>query len=95
MITQLLMIQIHGLKAVHPCRFGCEEQVEYLARVMRRWDEDGIVDGNASRLGEFIIKVFTSGLASSSCLSTDSWLISRLVCFLMPNIQQTNRIGVT
>jgi hypothetical protein len=36
----------------HPTR-----QVEVLSRVMRKWDDDGVPDEEASNLGEFIYKV--------------------------------------
>jgi hypothetical protein len=33
------------------------EEVEIVARVCRKWDEDGIPDQEASDLGELILKV--------------------------------------
>jgi hypothetical protein len=43
------------LKKVY--RFRDVRQVSLLCREMRRWDEDGIPDPEASQFGEFVIKV--------------------------------------
>ncbi len=40
-------------------RFKSREQVELLARVMRKWDEDDVPDPAAVAFGEFIVKVRT------------------------------------
>ncbi len=52
-------------------RFSSTQEVEVMARVGRKWDEDGVPDPEASELGELILKVGTPvrhvGLTWHSC----------------------------
>lgn len=54
------------LKKVY--RFKDVRQVSLLCREMRRWDEDGIPDQEASKFGEFVIKVTTFCTGDSDCM---------------------------
>jgi hypothetical protein len=66
-LVQLVYGQQQYLLALCTCRFANVEEVEVLARVERKWDEDGLPDQEASDLGELILKV---GLMGCCCCHT-------------------------
>lgn len=61
-------IQDH-LKDVY--RFSSQQQVEFLCRVMRKWDLDGVPDPDSTAFGEFVLKV--TCVNAAGLLGCDCW----------------------
>eukprot|EP00775_Hariotina_reticulata_P007054 gene7054-7268_t len=67
----LMFMAIYGatyLTLIQVYRFKDGRQVSLLCREMRRWDEDGIPDQEASKFGEFVIKCGMARMPSNPTL---------------------------
>lgn len=67
---------MQGLNAVH--RWRDAQQVSFILRDMRVWDEDGAPDPQAAEFGEFVIKVRTC--CSSVCKHTMAFKCDMYYC---------------